>query len=113
MKDKFVPNNKGNYTLETKEREKEYERKRSIGFEKEYGEYRRKWVELPKNQEVDEYPIEVALELSSICNLKCPFCYTITKEFQEKVSKKFMETKLAKKIIDEIAGKVISLRLSE
>ncbi|WP_206152155.1 radical SAM protein [Clostridium cochlearium] len=52
------------------------------------------------------------MELSSICNLNCPFCYTITEDFQQNVTRKFMETKLAKKIIDEIGGKVITLRLS-
>ncbi|WP_035289874.1 radical SAM/SPASM domain-containing protein [Clostridium sp. KNHs214] len=109
---KYVPINKGNYTLETENREKEYERKRAIGFEKEYYEYRKKWTELAKNLDVTEYPLEVGLELSSVCNLKCPFCYTITEGFQKKVSKKFMETKLAKKIIDEIGGKVVTLRLS-
>lgn len=103
---------KGNYSLETEAREKEFERKRAIGFEEEYLEYRNKWVSLPKRFEISEYPLEVGLELSSICNLKCPFCYTITDEFKSKVSKRFMETTLAKQIIDEVAGKIATLRVS-
>ena len=54
----------------------------------------------------------VDIELSSICNLKCPMCYTITDGFKKKVDTKRMDLDLFKKIIDEIGGKVPAIRLS-
>ena len=53
------------------------------------------------------------LELASICNLKCPMCYTISDEFKKLVNTKRMEFELFKKVIDEIAFKVPAIRLSQ
>ena len=39
-------------------------------------------------------------------------CYTITDEFVSRIEKGFMEFDLFKKVIDEIAEKVYSIRLS-
>lgn len=104
--------NKGNYSLETKERELEFEKKRSYGCEKIYFEYRKLWYDLPKGQIINKYPLLLDLELSTICNLSCPFCYTITEEFKRKVGKKFMSFGLFRKIIDEVAGNIPAIRLS-
>lgn len=109
---KNVPINKGNYSLETREREEQFEKNRSYGFEESYKDYRKKWSDLPKNFEVSEYPLEVDLELSSVCNLNCPFCYTISDDFKKRVSKKFMDFNIAKKVIEEISNKSVALRLS-
>lgn len=110
--DKVVPINKGNYSLETKEREMQFEKNRAYGFEDLYKDYREKWSSLPRNFKVSEYPLEIDLELSSVCNLNCPFCYTITDDFKKSVSKKFMDVEVAKKVIDEIGNKSVALRLS-
>lgn len=108
-----IPINKGNYSsFETKEREKLFDKNKSEGWVEEYTNYRNNWVEFPKKQIVNQYPILVDLELASVCNLKCPMCYTITKEFKEKVNAKLMNFDLFKKIIDEIGSKVPALRLS-
>lgn len=107
-----IPINKGNYTMETKEREELFERYKSEDWENEYKTYRENWINYPKSQYVSDYPLLVDIESSSICNLKCPMCYTITDEFKKKVNTKLIEEKLYKKIIDEIAGKVPALRLS-
>lgn len=112
IKEKNIPINKGNYTLETPEREENFELCRSEGWEKEYKEYRENWVKCAKTQKVLDYPLLVDIELSSLCNLKCPMCYTITEEFKHKVNAKLMEENLFKKIIDEIALKVPAIRLS-
>ena len=112
MHKKGIPINKGNYSMDTAERDLEFNKNLSAGWEQEYNEYRKKWVDNAKNQILSDYPLLVDLELSSICNLKCPMCYTISKQFKENVNTKRMDFDLFKKIIDEIGGKVPALRLS-
>ncbi len=110
--EKYIPINKGHFDLDTPERTQAFQSKMATGWEKEYQEYRFKWVELPKSRKLSEYPLLVDLELASACNLKCPMCYTITDEFKSKVTKGFMDFDLFKKIVDEVAGKVFAIRLS-
>ena len=107
-----IPINKGNYDMDTAERLKQFERNRALGWENGYDQYRRNWSRYPKEQFVDEYPILVDIELSSLCNLQCPMCYTITQEFKDKVHAQLMDMQLFRKIVDEISGKVNAVRLS-
>jgi radical SAM protein with 4Fe4S-binding SPASM domain len=107
-----IPINKGNYSLDTSEREALFEQCRAAGWDEEYRLYRECWAEYPQKQIVSEYPLLVDAELSSLCNLRCPMCYTITEEFKNKVEATLMDFDLFKKIIDEIGGKVPALRLS-
>ena len=107
-----IPINKGNYSMDTPEREARFEEYRGEGWEQDYLDYRRLWSELPKRQVVSEYPLLVDLELASICNLKCPMCYTITDKFKERVNTTLMDWNLYTKVIDEIGGRVPALRLS-
>lgn len=104
--------NKGHFALDTDERIDLFSKKLAQGWEDEYEQYRSLWAILPVTRTVREYPLLVDLELASVCNLKCPMCYTITDEFKKKVTKGFMDFDLFKKIIDEIAGKVFAVRLS-
>jgi radical SAM protein with 4Fe4S-binding SPASM domain len=104
--------NKGNYSFETKEREKKFHQYKGEGWEKEYKEYRESWEKFPKAKYISDYPLLVDIELASVCNLKCPMCYTITADFKKKVNAKLMDFELYKKIIDEIAGNVSAIRLS-
>nr|WP_296440536.1 SPASM domain-containing protein [uncultured Acetatifactor sp.] len=107
-----VPINKGNYDMDTPERVKKFDENRGAGWEDGYKEYRKNWSQYPETQYVPEYPLQVDIELSSLCNLRCPMCYTITEEFRKKVSAGFMDIGLFTKIVDEIAGKVPAVRLS-
>lgn len=109
---RYVPINKGNYSMEIPEREALFEKNRGLGWEAEYKKYRDNWSSFPEKQFIAEYPLLVDLELSTVCNLKCPMCYTTTDEFKKKVKNSFMDFELYKKIIDEIAGKVPAIRLS-
>lgn len=109
---KNVKINKGNYSLDTKEREEEFTKKRAFGVEADYYQNRKEWDEFAKQQYVAQYPLLVDLELSSVCNLHCPFCYTISDEFKKKVNTKLMDFELFKKVIDEIGDKVFAIRLS-
>lgn len=112
MSDRYVPINKGNYSMDTPEREARFEEYRGEGWAAEYAEYRRNWSEYAQKQYVSDYPLLVDIELSSICNLNCPMCYTITDAFKENVNIKRMDWELYTKIIDEIGGKVPAIRLS-
>jgi len=109
---KNIPINKGNYTMETPEREALFEAFRGEGWVLEYQQYRNNWSELPKKQFVAEFPLLVDLELSTLCNLRCPMCYTITDEFKQKINAGLMDFDLFTKIIDEICKDVPAIRLS-
>lgn len=98
--------------MDTEEREARFESNRGDGWEKEYAEYRKNWSQYAQQQHVSDYPLLVDVELSSVCNLTCPMCYTITDEFKKQVNVTRMDWELYKKIIDEIGGKVTALRLS-
>jgi radical SAM protein with 4Fe4S-binding SPASM domain len=64
-------------------------------------EYRRCWEEWPEKFHVGYYPLFVDIEVTSACNLRCPFCATT---FRGKLIKKgFMSFEVLKKIIDESA----------
>lgn len=112
MNQRNVPINKGNYSMDTAEREALFEQNRGDGWEQEYTKYRRNWTEYAQQQHVSDYPLLVDIELSSVCNLTCPMCYTITDEFKQQVNVTRMDWDLYKKIIDEIGGKVPAIRLS-
>ena len=112
MNQRNVPINKGNYSMDTAEREALFEQYRGAGWEEEYAEYRRKWSEYAHQQQVSDYPLLVDIELSSLCNLTCLMCYTITDEFKKQVNGTRMDWNLYTKIIDEIGGKVTAVRLS-
>jgi len=112
MTERYVPINKGNYSMDTLEREARFETCRGSGWEEEYAEYRSNWIHFAKNQIVSEYPLLVDIELSSLCNLHCPMCYTITDDFKQQVNATRMDWALYTRIIDEIGGKVPAIRLS-
>lgn len=112
MSEQYTPINKGNYTLETPERMRLVQQYLSEGWESQYTEYRRQWVENPVEKKVGDYPLLLDLELSTACNLRCPMCYTITEEFKSKVKAQFMDFSLFTKILNEIEGKIPAVRLS-
>lgn len=113
---KYTPVNKGHFDLEPPERIAAFVQMMSDGWEEEYREYRRLWNELPARREVRGYPLLVDLETVSRCNLKCPMCPTVTDEFVEKRVNPFKKGQisfpLVEKIVDEVAGRIYSLRLS-
>ena len=112
MSERYVPINKGNYSMDTAEREARFYEYLGEAWPEGYKEYRRNWSQWPTNGYVADYPLLVDLELSSVCNLRCPMCYTITADFRKHVDAKIMNIDLFKRIIDEIGGKVPALRLS-
>jgi len=70
--------------------------------------YRLKWY-LAKYI-IFKYPIHIDFELSSVCNLKCSFCpHSLEKQ---NFSKQFMDFDFYKQVIDEIEGKVLSIKFN-
>ena len=109
----YTPINKGQQILESPERIAEFERRRGAGVDEAYRENRRQWADFPTRQHVADYPLHVDIELASVCNLKCPMCYTITQHFKDHVNVMLMKWDLFTKIVDECAaGDVYSIRLS-
>ena len=107
-----MPVNKGHFSLDTPERQAAFHKRLSHGWAREYREYRRLWNELPAARKVRAYPLHIDMELSSVCNLKCPMCYTLTDSFSRRVEKKFMDMSLFRAVIDEAAPHIYALRLS-
>lgn len=112
MSERYVPINKGNYSMDTAEREARFYEYLGETWPEGYKEYRRNWSQWPTSGHVADYPLLVDLELSSVCNLRCPMCYTISADFRKHVDAKIMDFALFTKIIDEIGSKVPALRLS-
>ncbi len=71
------------------------------------------WHNYPRWRRVARYPLHLDVELSSLCNMRCPMCYTTTQQFKESVDRAMMDFGLFKKIIDESARHgLFSIRLS-
>jgi radical SAM protein with 4Fe4S-binding SPASM domain len=60
--------------------------------------YRKNWTEWPNKSHVDKFPLHLNIEITTICNLACTFCYHRELKPEEK---KHMSFELFKKIIDE------------
>lgn len=72
-----------------------------------------KWYNYPKWYKVDKFPLHIDVEISSVCNMKCPMCYTRTDIFRTRVNKGLMSLDLFKKVIDEsVKHGLFSIRLS-
>ncbi|MDR0920374.1 MAG: radical SAM protein [Oscillospiraceae bacterium] len=78
-----------------------YERLEKETATPEYLEYRKNWVEYPKTQNAP-IPLNIDIELTSACNLRCPMCpRTIFCEKNKKDMKGFITDELFYKIIDD------------
>lgn len=68
-----------------------------------FQEYRAKWDEWPQAFHVGEFPLFIDIEVTSLCNLSCPFCATTYRG--QRITKGFAAPDTVKKIIDEGAEK--------
>ena len=62
-------------------------------------EYRKHWKEWPENFQAGAFPLFVDIEVTSVCNLQCPFCSTTYRD--SRISKGFITWDAVKTIIDE------------
>lgn len=63
--------------------------------------YRRKWRDNPVNHVVDDFPVHLDVESTSVCNLRCPFCAGTHEPYPQG----FMDVADYTRIIDEGAEK--------
>lgn len=71
-------------------------------FEKDdrrFMEYRKKWKEWPEAFHVGDFPLFIDVEVTSACNLRCPFCATTFRGSM--INKGLMSLETCRKIIDE------------
>jgi len=77
-----------------------------------FREYRRQWYEYPLNFIVGEFPINLDIESTNACNLRCPFCAVTFKNWGP-YRRGYMELALFKRIIDEgVENGLCSVKLS-
>ena len=70
-----------------------------------------KWHYCPKFFVTPGYPCHLELEASAACQMKCPMCAQ-GKMYEKGLKMGNMDFDLYKKIVDEVAGKVFSIKLS-
>ena len=70
----------------------------------EYKKYREEWVKYPRELKVADSPLHLDIEVSSHCNLKCPFC-SRTQRIEKGTWRKpgNIDFELYKKIIDDMS----------
>lgn len=70
------------------------------------------WYFFPKWHILTEFPQHVDIEITNICNMGCPMCYTVLPAFV-RLEHGFIDFDLYRKIVDECAaGGTYSIRLS-
>jgi len=74
-----------------------------------YARNRFQWHVYPRIHFVPAYPLHIDIELSSRCQLKCPMCFRQHRPIEKQGH---ISLNLFKKIIDEIAGKVYSIKFT-
>jgi len=105
--------NKGQFRLTSRSKNFQFELKRGKGHLLSYIINRIQWHFYPRLHYVSKFPPHVDIEISSLCDLNCPMCYTTTEEFKQNVKLSLMDLDLFKKIIDECAKyNLYSIRLS-
>jgi radical SAM protein with 4Fe4S-binding SPASM domain len=74
----------------------------------EYLFHRYRYLVYPKIKKIDNYPPCLQVELSSICNYKCVFCYQADRTFTDSANGYMgrMNFELFKKIVDQIEGNI-------
>ncbi len=100
------------YSIDTLERKKIFEKIRSNGWENEYENYRHEWEERPRRMEEGEYPLDILIEPIWACNLKCPMCPRNDENHHDNRRNKIFDFNVYKRIIDEIGNRVPSVRLA-
>ena len=76
--------------------------------------YKYKYTVYPTLFKVDNYPPNIQIEPTSICNFRCVMCYQADKSFSNKSNGYMghMSMDLYKKVIDEIEGNIEAVTLA-
>ena len=62
-------------------------------------EYRKKWEEWPISFNIENFPLFLDIEVTNVCNLRCPFCSTTISG--DRYKKGFISKEIVEKVIDE------------
>ncbi len=77
-----------------------------------FAEYRRRWNENPASGLIQAFPIHLDIESTGVCNLRCPFCATTTKNWGPDAPG-YMRMDLYRTILNEGAAEgLCSVKLS-
>lgn len=76
--------------------------------------YRYRYDLYPELRQLDEYPPCVQLEVTSVCNFRCVFCYQINKDFTRKSNGHMghMPLDRFKNVVDQLAGNVEAVTIA-
>ena len=76
--------------------------------QKRWSNYRRNWYEVPKNGIVTDFPMHLDLEVTNVCDLRCPMCPR-TQMLQQgtTLEPKYMKFETFRKTIDLAKGKAL------
>lgn len=69
----------------------------------EYFEYRRMWEEVPATKTVTDFPLNVDIETTDVCNLACPMCPRTIKAEAGELEDRLMTRDEYRSIIDQCA----------
>ncbi len=67
----------------------------------EYAEYRRLWDDVPRNKTELDFPINVDIETTDVCNLKCPMCPRTFMDNEGTIENRMMTREEYASIIDQ------------
>ena len=77
-----------------------------------YWDYRREWDQNPPQGIVNDFPINIDLELTSRCNLRCKYCKRTFMEADNALGVGDIDFDLATRILDEGAGEIRAVKLN-
>jgi len=98
------------FSLNTDEQDKLIEKKRGKGKEFSYDQFKYQWETYPQIRKVPDFPLNLDIEVSSSCNLKCDHCF---RQYLDIGKQGLMDFKMYKKIIDECGrNKLFTLKFS-
>ncbi len=75
-------------------------------YDSNYWKYREMWSKVPNEKILTEYPMHLDIEVTNVCNLKCPMCpRTLLMEANQYGDPYFIDKDIFKEVIDQVAGK--------
>jgi MoaA/NifB/PqqE/SkfB family radical SAM enzyme len=98
------------FSLTTDAEDDLIEKKRAKNKEFAYNQFKYMWDVYPKIRKVPDFPLNIDIEVSSSCNLKCDHCF---RQYMDIGAQGLMDFDMYKKIVDECArNKLFTLKFS-
>lgn len=105
-----VSETKVQFSMLDDEKEKLLEKKRGNGKEFAYEQFKFQWDMYPKIRKVPDFPLNIDIEASSACDIKCDHCF---RQYLDLGKQGLMDYDLYKKIVDECGKhKLFTLKFS-